>query len=217
LPYSQAKNELRGADSTIVLGAECSASLDSLPFAKLNTQRQSLLRQIAAAEREIADLEEACRKAPDNETLAETLRSARVRRHGLEEELKHHDEYLFASAVFFAKESAGRMDERVRKAYTLFERGKIQAANRILDLEELVKKDEIDKRLYDEALKSREARLEEYTLIAEIALSNSSLPEEERNARAREAYGNALRVGKEIRCKEDELAAIREKMDAIPL
>ena len=164
----------------------------------------------------IADLEEACRKAPGNETLAETLRSACARRHGLEEELKHQDEYLLASAVFFAKESAGRMDERVRKAYELFEQGKVRAANRVLDLEELVKKDEIDKRLYEEARKTRQAALRGFLDKWKTALADGSLAPAERRAQAREALENALRVAREIFCEEDEINAIREKLDAIP-
>ena len=216
LPGGKEGEALRVADSEIVLGEERIASLEMLPFAKLNVQRQSLSRQIAAAEREVAHWEAACRESPDNETLAETLRSARARRHGLKEELKHHDEYLLASAVFFAKESAGRMDERVRKAYELFERGKIQAANRILDLEELVKKDEIDKRLYDEARKARQAALREFLEKGKTALADASLSPEERHAQAREALEHALRVAQEIFCEEDEIDAIMEKLDAIP-
>lgn len=216
LPGGKEDNALRVSDTEIVLGEERIASLENLPFAKLNTQRQSLLRQISAAEREMAHWETACRESPGNETVEETLRLARARRHGLKEELKHHDEYLLASAVFFAKESAGRMDERVRKAYELFERGKIQAANRILDLEELVKKDEIDKRLYDEARKARQAVLQGFLQKGETALEDDSRSPAERHAQAREALEHALRVAREIFCEEEEIDAIMEKLDAIP-
>ena len=179
-------NSLKVEDSAIVLGEERITSLDNLPFAKLNAKRQSLLRQIDSAQREVADLEAQYGEAPDNETLAETLRSARVRRHSLQEELKQHDSFLFDSAVFFAKESAERMDDRVRKAYELFEQGKVVAANKILDLEELIKKDCIDKKLYDEARKAREKALDGFILAAETALSNDSLSAEEKSAKVRE-------------------------------
>jgi hypothetical protein len=217
LPGGEGAGQLQMEDSAIVLGKERIVSLDNLPFAKLNPERQSLQRQIAAAEREAGELESQWRAAPDNETLAETLRAARVRRRQLKDRLKEHEGFLFASALYFAKASAERMDERVRKAYELFERGKVEAANRVLDLKELVKKDERDKKIYDERRKARVAMLEEYRLAAEMALANAAVPEAERNARAREAFGNALRIGKEIGCEEAELAGIREKLDSIPM
>ena len=205
-------NSLKVEDSEIVLGEERIASLNNLPFAKLNAKRQSLLRQIDSAEREVADLEAQYGEAPDNETLAETLRSARARRHSLQEELKQHDSFLFDSAVFFAKESAERMDERVRKAYELFEQGKVLAANKILDLDELIKKDRDDARLFHESEENRRKSMEAFIEKAKMVSQDTSLPDSVRHSRMREAYANALRIGQEIFCDESCLGEIRRKL-----
>ena len=114
------------------------ADMENLPFAKLNSKRKSLKRQIEAAESEVTNLEEESASEPDDEDLKDSLREARVKRHDLKEELKQYDGFLFSTALFFAKESAKEMDERVQKARELFEHGKVQAANKILDLPEMI-------------------------------------------------------------------------------
>ena len=210
-----AKDALKVEDSQIVLGTEHIASLDNLSFAKLNTRRQSLLRQIASAEREVAELEEQGSESPDEETLSEALRSARALRQKLKDELKQHEGFLFDSAVFFAKASAERMDERVRKAYELFERGKIQAANKILDLEELVCKDDRDRQLYAEVLETRRAAMREFAEKGQMVLADESLPLEVRHSQARKSFENAIRIGREIGCVEEELSAIQGRLEAL--
>ena len=214
LPGEAAANPLKVENSEIALGEERIASLDNLPFAKLNARRQSLLRQISSAEREVAELEEQGRESPDDETLSEALRSARVLRQKLKDELKEHEGFLFDSAVFFAKASAEWMDERVRKAYELFERGKIQAANKILDLEELVRQDDRDRQLYDEVLETRRAAMREFAEKGQMVLADESLPLEVRHSQAQKSFENAIRIGREIGCAEKELSAIQGRLEA---
>ena len=91
LPGMETKDELKVDGGVVRLGNEPVAKLESLPFAKLNAKRRSLLRQIKSAQDEIGGLEADSADSPDDEDLLSALRDARVRRHDLEEELKQYD------------------------------------------------------------------------------------------------------------------------------
>ena len=184
------------------------ADIENLPFAKLNSKRKSLKRQIAAAENEVRDLEEESTSEPDDEDLKDSLREARVKRHDLKEELKQYDGFLFSTALFFAKESAKEMDERVQKARELFEQGKVQAANKILDLPEMIERANRNLELLD---RHREMCIQDFQAFfvkVWIVLSDYSLTIPVRVRQACEAYDNSIRIAREIGLGAENLAPV---------
>lgn len=184
------------------------ADMENLPFAKLNAKRKSLKRQIESAENEVANLEEESVSEPDDEDLKDSLREARVKRHDLKEELKQYDGFLFSMALFFAKESAEEMDERVRKARELFEQGKVQAANQVLDFSELCKKVERDSAVLEAQREACEKDIQALLVKAMMVLLDDSMIMTARVDVASKAYETAIHVAKSCRWDEYKLAIV---------
>ena len=184
------------------------ADMENLPFAKLNSKCKSLKRQIAAAEAEVANLEDESAADPDDDDLKDSLREARVRRHDLKEELKQYNGFLFSTALFFAKEAAKDMDERVRQAKELFEQGKVQAANKILDLPEMVDRANLNLKLFSQHREVCEKDSQAFTAKAEMVMADDSLAIPERVRQACEAYDNAIRIARVIHMDEQSYMGI---------
>ncbi|MBR6022131.1 MAG: hypothetical protein IK066_06905 [Kiritimatiellae bacterium] len=206
---------LKVSDSRIQLEGETVADLEKLPFARLNAKRQSLLRQLRNIEREIEELKEELSDAPEDRTLADSLTEALARRREIRGQLQMHELFLCNTALFFAKESGGLMDARTRKARALFEQGKVQAANEMLDFGALVAKDERDAVLYREALAMRQKAMLAFLDTGDMLHSMGMQGNSSLLLRAREAYRAALAAGKEIFCDQAVLDGIQAKIDAL--
>ena len=206
---------LQVENSKIKLGGDLVANLDNLPFARLNAKRQSLLRQARGFEEEIEELKEELAGSPGDGTLAEALRTALVHRREIREELQRYEQFLFNTSLFFAKESGRLMDERTRRARDLFERGKVRAANEILNLEELIDQIERNTRLYREALETRRKGMQGFLDMAEMLSSMVASGKTDLRGQALEAYRGALEIGREIFCDDAVLDVIQGKMAAL--
>lgn len=206
---------LKVSESRIHLEGETLADLEKLPFARLNAKRQSLLRQSRNIEREIEDLKEELSEAPEDRTLADSLNEALARRREIREQLQTHELFLCNTALFFAKESGGVTDARTRKAKALFEQGKVQAANEMLDFDALVGKDGRDAVLYREAIAMRQKAMQGFLDTADMLCSMGMQRNPALLLRAREAYRAALEAGKEIFCDQAVLDGIQAKLDAL--
>ena len=79
LPDAETRDALKVDGEKVRLGDVTVASLENLPFAKLNSRRRTLQRQAAKEEEEVRELEEAANAAPDDEDLKDALREARIR------------------------------------------------------------------------------------------------------------------------------------------
>lgn len=187
---------------------ESIASIENLPFAKLNQKRQSLCRKIADAEKEIEHLETKLYDSPDDEDLKEILRDERVNRANLKEEIKKYDELLFSRAIFFIKESGREMDERVVRARELFEKGRMADANKVLDIQEIKQKDINDAKLFEETKQVRIKNIQAFTAKAEIVMLDDTLSMNDRFNQACIAYEEAIRVAKEISYRDYDLSNI---------
>ena len=208
LPGAEAKEALKVEDGEVRLGEERVAALKDLPFAKLNAKRQLLLRQIDDAETEVEELEDQSSEDPGDTDLEETLRAARVKRHELKEELDQYDGFLCETAVFFAKESTQELDARVRKARDLFERGQARDANWLLDLPEMIERDRRDAQLFKQARQARVNNVQAFVAKAKLVMTDAGVTMRQRVDVASKAYDNAIRIGREIRLDEGELAGI---------
>lgn len=208
LPGRETGGILKVEGARVVLGRETVASLENLSFAKLNSRRRTLHRQVAQEEREIRELEKESKAAPCDEDLQDALREARVRRNHLREELRQHDEFLFGLALRFSRESTGEMDERVRNARELFEQGKAREANQLLDLPEMEAQAQRNLELFLANREACEKDIQAFTTKAELVLVDDSLAMVERVVAACQAYDNAIRIAREIQMDEAMLATI---------
>ena len=206
LPDAKMTEKLTVEGGEVWLGNESVAKLENLPFAKLNAKRKSLVRRIAAAEAEVEELEADAEASPEDADLQEALREARVHRHDLKEALKQYDDLLFSNALFFARESGKEMDERVRRARDLFERGRVTEANKLLDLTEMVDRANRNLILFQGQSANCEKDIQAFLAKAEMVMADGSLPFPERFRQACEAYDNAIRIAKEIHYVEEQLA-----------
>ena len=202
------KKDLKVGSGEVWLGNESVAKLENLPFAKLNSKRRSLLRQINAVQVEIEGLETDVADSPDDEDLWEALRDARVRRQDLEDELKQYDGFLFSTSLFFARESGKEMDERVRQARDLFERGRVTEANKLLDLPEMIDRANRNLELFSEHRANCEKDIQAFLAKAEIVLMNELYAVDERFRQACEAYDNAIRIAREIPYSDENLVVM---------
>ena len=202
-------SDLLTVDGGVVrMGAEPVAKMEDLPFARLNAKRKSLVRQIAAAEAEVLGLEADAKATPEDADLQEVLRAARERRHDLKEEMKLHDGFLFNVAVSFAKATAEETSERTRKAWALFQQGKAQEANKLLDWDVLDESAERTRRLFRAGRDAYEKNLQEYLAKAKIVMADDSMAVTERVDAASRAYGEAIAIARDIHWEDEKLAEV---------
>ncbi len=201
------RDALKVEDGVVRLGNEPVAKMENLSFAKLNARRKSLLRKIADAEKRVEELEEDAATS-DDEEMKDLLRDARMERHNLKEELKQHDGFLFNVAVEFAKTMAEETSERTRQAWKLFQQGKVQEANRLLDWNVLKESTERNRRLFQTQREAFEKNLQEYLAKAKIVMADDSMTMTERVDEASRAYDEAVAIAREIHWDDEQLARV---------
>lgn len=184
------------------------ADMENLPFAKMNSKRKSLKRQIEAAEEEVATLESEAEGSPEDADLKDSLREARKRRHDLKEELKQYEGFLFCVAVDLAKKIGAETGDRVREAWQLFLQGKAQEANRLLDRTELEAQRDWNRRLRDTLKKGSEKIILSFLAKAKLVLADESLTVPERVDEACLNYDDAIAEAREIHWKDESLAEV---------
>lgn len=210
------RDALAVEDGEVWLGKEPVAKMENLPFAKLNKHRQRLAQKLCEAERDVAGLEKEALENPHDRELADDLRNARVKWSEAREALSSCDQNLFDRAIYFARQSAEEMDERILRARELFDQGRVAEAAEILDAGQIMES-------YGEAtaalVKAREQLDHEQIAVgrktvqslvasAEMAQANMEWDEQERIRRACAAYDDAIRVAKECHLPEEEMAEI---------
>ena len=208
LPEAVAQDALKIDGEKIVMGSATVASLENLPFAKLNSRRRILQRKVAKAAQEVEELEGEVDAAPDDEDLKDSLRQARVAHNALREELRQHDGFLFGLAMHIAKESTKGMDERVRKARELFEQGKAREANQLLALPEMETQANRNLELFQANRDACEKDIQAFATKARLVLVDDSLTMAKRIEEACQSYDNAIRIAREIHLDGDRFAAI---------
>ena len=208
LSETEVRNSIHLNGNGILLGDEPVASLENLPFAKLNTYRQSLRRQLSNLETELSNLEGASKVDPNDEDAKDSLEEALAKRRALCKELQQYDGFLFSTALFFARESTKEMDDRVRKARQLFESGQTKEANNLLDLPEMIKKDQRDSKLFEQARQTRINNIQAFKAKAIIVMTDDSISTAERFEQAIKALHNAILIAVDIHIAKDELGEL---------
>jgi tetratricopeptide (TPR) repeat protein len=192
----------------VLLEGEHVAKMENLPFAGLNEKRKSLLRQIKSMGNEVGELEAEAAASPDDEDVRRSVRDAREKRRQLEEELKQYDGYLLGMAVSFAKTAGEELDGRVAKARELFERGKVRAANKVLDLDELVETSGQTLPTFEAQRELGGKNIQALLAKAEMVLADDSLTQEERVAAASKAHEESIRVARGLRLPASQEAGM---------
>ena len=208
LPDAVAQDALKVDGEKVVMGNATVASLENLPFAKLNSRRRTLQRQVIKAAQEVEELEAEVNATPDDEDLKDALRQAQVAHNALREELRQHDGFLFGLALHIAKESTKKMDERVRKARELFEQGKAREANQLLALPEMETQANRNLELFQANREACEKDIQAFAAKARLVLVDDSLTMAKRIEEACRSYDNAIRVARGIRLDGDRFATI---------
>ena len=181
------------------LEGERVAKLENLPFAKLNDRRKMLRQQIARLESEESSLAAGAAASPGDEDILRPLRDVRKMLRQLEEELTQYDGYLLNMAVSFAKTAGEELDGRVAKARELFERGKVRAANKELDLDELVESSEQNVPTFEAQRELGVKNIQALLAKAEMVMADDSLTPEERVEAACKAHEESLRLARSLR------------------
>ncbi len=202
------RDALKVEDGVVRLGNEPVAKMENLSFARLNKRRKSLLQKISDARKRLAVLEEDPATANDEETM-ELVRDESEELHNLHVELQKHDALLIGAAVFFAKESAQEMDERVVKARELFMQGKVHAANQLLELGELTESANRNLSAFEAQRESCEKNIQAFLAKTEMVMADDSLPMASRVDEACKAFDEAIRVARAIRWDEARIAAVQ--------
>ena len=192
-------------DGNVELFGEHIANIENLPFAKFNSKRKSLLRQISKGEEEVEELKSESDESPNDEDLQETLRDAIEKLHDLKEELTKYDDLLFTRALYFARESVKEMDERVAKSRELFNKGKMSEANKVFDRQEMKRDEERFKQIKAANDQAFERLIQEYNTAAQVVMLDESLNIKERFVQACEDYENVIRIAHEISYLKEDL------------
>ena len=198
---------IRG-NGEIQFSGETIASIDNFPFAKLNSKRKLIALRINNEEKNIEQLELDYKESSDNSDIEEALSEAKINLKKLKIEKKKYDEILFSRAIFFIHESNREMSELVIKARELFWQGRMSDANKVLNLDEMIEKDNNDAKLFEEARQTRIKSIHAFQTKAEIVILDDELLPDDRFKEACIAFENAIRISKEIQYDDKELAKI---------
>ena len=176
------------------------AGFDNLGFASRNEKHNRLRHEIQQMQSEVAKL---AAESDDDGLVA-----ARQRLHDLQEELVRHDKFLVDLARFFVREEAMAGDKRVQQARELFLAGEVEAANAMLDVRDILARDE-ESAIFAEAAKtSRVQTVNALLLKVKVSLAAGSLATKQGVEETIEAYENALRIQEEISGEDDAYADI---------
>lgn len=176
------------------------AGFDNLGFASRNEKHNRLRHEIQQMQAEVAKL---AAESDDDGLVA-----ARQRLHDLQEELVRHDKFLVDLARFFVREEAMAGDKRVQQARELFLAGEVEAANAMLDVRDILARDE-ESAIFAEAAKtSRVQTVNALLLKVKVSLAAGSLATKQGVEETIEAYENALRIQEEISGEDDAYADI---------
>lgn len=198
LPGGGAVNPLKIEGAHVCLGNAPIADLGQLSFAKLNSHWRSLSRRLGRADDEVAELVSQAEESDGGADAEEALRDARAARRELQDELDRYSGFLLGAAVFFAKESGEKWNERTRKARELFEQGRAKEANELLDFQEMLEQDRRDSKTYRAARETRVANLNEFWAKSQLVLVDHSLTRPEQFKQSLACMEQAIRIAREI-------------------
>ena len=208
--YNNMQEDLtKFSEGRIFFGDNEIVHLDKVPFAALNKEYQRFMQELKKLDVLVKELRKRYKEDPDNENLENELFAAKIKRKNLDEEFEKHQQHLYNIALSFAKYSGERCSERMRKARELFEMGNNIEADEALNIDEMRKEVEKErkirqnlKQLSEQNQNNLEKKVEEFRLKADTVMGNTLLPPSERFTIASESYQESIDLARDI-CYDD--------------
>ena len=209
------KNEthLELKDSKVFIDNHPVANLQNIPFAANNDAYKDMVSRKTKLEEKVTRYRARIAKDPDDSDSLADLSETLTELKELSEKLEQHEQFLFDIAKMFARQAGNACSERMLKARELFEQGKANEANGILNTEDInrditanLHRWERDKERVEEDLKVLQGNIEELLLKTKTSMGDDSLSINERFEQACNAYDKAIELQRKLDVLPEELA-----------
>ncbi|MGM9764442.1 MAG: tetratricopeptide repeat protein, partial [Candidatus Cryptobacteroides sp.] len=190
-------------DEYVTIGGKRIVNLNKVPFIAYNKEFQAAMERLGKLEEKIEKLRIRQAKYPDDKDFINELQESINELNELKEELAKSREQLFETAQKIAGLSGKHITERMGRAITAFNEGRVAEANVILaeaehDADDNISQYRFAKAAAVEARNSVVKSIEELKLKAEIVAADMSLAAEDRISQARASYEKAIALAREI-------------------
>ncbi len=189
---------VRVKEGKVIVGNTEFVNLDHVPFAALNKDYRRMKDELSDIEEKVVKARKLHYANPDDKLLEEVFNVAKNKLTDLAHELEKYQVYLFDIAFTFAKTTGEHYSKRLQKARELFETGRVYEADQILNLKEMKREVEYERKEYEQNRSNLEIKMLEIRLKAETIMTNIVLSIDERIAIACEAYEEAISIAFQI-------------------
>ena len=201
----QNSGAIKVEDSMVKADGIALVSLDNIPFASNNERYRELKQRIAKLREEINSFETVLKATP-NDVIENMLNDKRSEYHELSEELSKHEQALFGTALRMAQYTGQRVSERMQRAMSLFEEGKVSEANAVLD--EAERDADAILAAYHQAKENAVLSVDELLLKASVMLADTTFPVDERISHAGDLHKKALTLSRECGIEKEKLSKV---------
>ena len=201
----QNSGAIKVEDSMVKADGIALVSLDNIPFASNNERYRELKQRIAKLREEINSFETVLKATP-NEFIENMLNEKRAKLYELSEELSKHEQALFGTALRMAQYTGQRVSERMQRAMSLFEEGKVSEANAVLD--EAERDADAILAAYHQAKDNVVLSVDELLLKASVMLADTTFPVDERISHAGDLHKKALTLSRECGIEKEKLSKV---------
>ena len=201
----QNSGAIKVEDSMVKADGIALVSLDNIPFASNNERYRELKQRIAKLREEINSFETVLKATP-NEVIENMLNEKRAKLYELSEELSKHEKALFGTALRMAQYTGQRVSERMQRAMSLFEEGKVSEANAVLD--EAERDADAILAAYHQAKENAVLSVDELLLKASVMLADTAFPVDERISHAGDLHKKALTLSRECGIEKEKLSKV---------
>ena len=204
----QNSGAIKVEDSMVKADGIALVSLDNIPFASNNERYRELKQRMAKLREEINSFETVLKATP-NEVIENMLNEKRAKLYELSEELSKHEQALFSTALRMAQYTGQRVSERMQRAMSLFEEGKVSEANAVLD--EAERDADAILAAYHQAKENAVLSVDELLLKASVMLADTTFPVEERIAHSGVLYNKALTLSRECDIEMEKFSKVLDE------
>ena len=186
----------------IMIGGKEFVNLDNIPFAALNKEYLRMKDEVVKLDEQVAKAEILYQNTPDDKQIKDDYNAIKNRSEQLAKDFEIYQNHLYDIALGFAKTSGERYSQRLLKARELFEAGNVMEADLLLNLNELKKEAEGEKKLFEQNRNNLEIKIGEFRMKADTVMTNMMLTLQQRIDIVCEAYEEAISIAVLIRNDE---------------
>ena len=216
LQFEASQNRLKGqhdelvkvTGGKVIIGEYEIVNLDNIPFTALNKKYQQMQIELLEIEKQLAETQTQYMTNPKDLSLLNNLTEVNSKRKNIADEFEKFQNHLYDIALNFVKISEEDFSKRMQMARELFEKGNNVEADILFNPKEMMREDEIDRKVANELHRKREKRIVEFLQAAKFAIANTERPVFDRFTRACEEYECAIKIAKEIHYDADKFAEI---------